>query len=510
MKRSAIAVLLFALVALPGIAQQEPDISVTLTLDHPNGVTGERASGTLTVRNDSNVPAGGITAEVQLQPSQQALTITGPAGWECAPVDEQNLVQCRPGVLPAGAQAAFRFTFLARNDLPSPPTVQVHGSAFMSDQDATPANNDATATLTLSPHGATTALSVQLAAQQNPVTPGTNAVVTVNVRNDGPAVANDLLLRLQSLGANISSINAPGWTCVDFLRTCRRPFLAAGESSPLTLTIPTFNDIVFTVSASVGAEHSFDPSGADNQAQVVIAVGDATDWKRILLPVVMSRLPGLNGSLWETEITAFLQNGAGIFPRNCSRNSCLIPIPRDRPFRPSLYGIAEPDSRPAQFIYAAAADIDRVSFNLRVRDLNRTAETWGTEVPAVREEEFRTAPILLMPLPVDPLFRTNVRIYDLDARANASVAIHVYADDEVSPRATFLRTFTTWPETVTTVSLPRYPGYVQFDLGEAGAQLAGAETAWIRIEPRTQGLRFWAFASVTNNPTGHVTTVTPQ
>jgi len=61
-----------------------------------------------------------------------------------------------------------------------------------------------------------------------------------------------------------------------------------------------------------------------------------------------------------------------------------------------------------------------------------------------------------------------------------------------------------------TLSLPAHPGYLQLDLGEAGAALEGAETAWVRIEPRTEGLRFWAFASVTNNPTGHVTTVTPQ
>jgi hypothetical protein len=187
-----------------------------------------------------------------------------------------------------------------------------------------------------------------------------------------------------------------------------------------------------------------------------------------------------------------------------------VQVPTHRPFRPSDYGIAGPSAKPTTFLYSTAEQSDRVKYNLRVRDLTRTSETWGTEVPAVREEEFHTTPILLMPLPVDPLFRTTIRVYDFDARAGAQVAIHVYADQEATPRATIVRTFTTWPEKVTTASLPVYPGYIQVDLGEAGAALAGAETAWMRIEPRTEGLKFWAFASVTNNPTGHVTTVTPQ
>lgn len=34
--------------------------------------------------------------------------------------------------------------------------------------------------------------------------------------------------------------------------------------------------------------------------------------------------------------------------------------------------------------------------------------------------------------------------------------------------------------------------------------------AWLEIEPVTPGLRYWAFVTVTNNATSHVTTITPQ
>lgn len=36
------------------------------------------------------------------------------------------------------------------------------------------------------------------------------------------------------------------------------------------------------------------------------------------------------------------------------------------------------------------------------------------------------------------------------------------------------------------------------------------DTVRAEIEPLTEGLRYWAFVSVTNNETQHVTTITPQ
>lgn len=361
------------------------------------------------------------------------------------------------------------------------------------------------------PDIATAALSVHGTAQQSPVPALSPVVIVFDVRNDGPAAASSVRVRFNGVGPHHTTVTAPGWTCTEFVTECSRPALGAGESAPITVGFVPVVETVLAVSAKAGAEHPYDPNPADNEAVVTVAVGDASKWERVLLPVVLHALPGLNGSLWETEVTAVLDSeAAGIFPRECARTSCLTPIPLRVPFQPSLYGILVPSSRPARFLYSAAGQMDRVTLNTRVRDLNRTSETWGTEIPAVRERDFRTTPITLVPLPVDPLFRTTVRVYDFDARAGAQVAIHVYADQEATPRTTLVRTFTTWPGAVTTVSLPEYPGYVQFDLGEAGAALAGAETAWLRIEPRTEGLRFWAFASVTNNPTGHVTTVTPR
>ena len=55
------------------------------------------------------------------------------------------------------------------------------------------------------------------------------------------------------------------------------------------------------------------------------------------------------------------------------------------------------------------------------------------------------------------------------------------------------------------------PGYAQFvDLVAVFPQLAASETIRVEITPISPGLRFWAFAAITNNETQHVTTITPQ
>lgn len=508
MIRFAYALLL--LLVVPLTAQELPDLSASIQGDSSDLITGTRTGGTLTVRNHSSIATPQpVTASVTLEPRQQEITISGPAGWSCGVASDGAIAQCWTESLAANAEATFRYDFLGRNDIPAP-SVSAYGHAYQSDQDPNPINNLSQTTLFPRPHSATAALSVHAATSQGPVPAGTPAAVTIDVRNTGPAAATRVRVDLGPIGVHVTSVAGAGWTCTSFTR-CTRASLGAGESAPITVTYVVPYDTVIVLRALAGAEDSFDPNGSDNETSANVVIGDAAQWKRVLLPVVMRNMPGLNGSIWETDITALIESDSfDLFPRACVRTQCFVQVPLRRPFRPSDYGVAGPSAKPATFLYSRAEQSDRVKYNLRVRDLTRTSETWGTEVPAVREEEFRTTPILLMPLPVDPLFRTTVRIYDFDAREGAQVTVHVYADQETEPRATLVRTFTTWPEKVTTASLPVYPGYIQLDLGEAGAALAGAETAWIRIEPRSEGLKFWAFASVTNNPTGHVTTVTPQ
>jgi hypothetical protein len=48
------------------------------------------------------------------------------------------------------------------------------------------------------------------------------------------------------------------------------------------------------------------------------------------------------------------------------------------------------------------------------------------------------------------------------------------------------------------------------DLTAAFPQLASAQLLRIVLDPVSADLRFWAFVSVTNNETQHVTVITPN
>ena len=61
--------------------------------------------------------------------------------------------------------------------------------------------------------------------------------------------------------------------------------------------------------------------------------------------------------------------------------------------------------RPAAIIEAEPSD--SLAFHLRVQDTSRQAETWGTEVPIVRERELRTGTFALTNVPLTDGFHAS-------------------------------------------------------------------------------------------------------
>lgn len=472
--------------------------------------SGEKLDVTITARNNGPADPGYTVVSLSVDQSQQLVTMTAPAGWVCEESTPDS-TSCSVATFPAGAQAVLQATVHVSNTTAGIP-IGLSAAISIGGPDDAQDDNSVTRAIHVVQPPSTTALAIHAEPQQSAVPPGQTATIAVNVYNGGPDAATNVIVRsLYHLDAT-AQLQGAGWTCSG--RTCTRPSLAAGQSAPLAFTFSSTVERALFFRFTVGAELSFDPSGTDNWTQITIGVGDAASWRRILLPLAFGETPGAFGSLWKTETTAVIDGDTEIEfqpKRFCSPRLPCFAIPLRRPFDfASAVGVLH-ERIPAQFVYVRAADEPKLALNLRVRDLSRTAETWGTEVPVVREQEWRTGSIVLAPLPVDPLFRLTLRVYDYDSIPGNRVAVRVYADDEAEPRATLLKTFQIEPGTLTTALLPRAPGYIQFDpLAEAGSAMADAETMWIRVEPVSPGLKFWAFASVTNNPTGHVTTVTPQ
>ncbi|HEX8154419.1 MAG TPA: hypothetical protein VF698_14895, partial [Thermoanaerobaculia bacterium] len=218
------------------------------------------------------------------------------------------------------------------------------------------------------------------------------------------------------------------------------------------------------------------------------------------LPITTSTTPGAYGSLWSTEIWYRAESAAAVFPLAIAdvmpqaKTTVPLPVFRVPPGRP-----------PGQFIYVTRAAADGIRINLRIQDLSRQSQTWGTEIPVVREQEFFDGPITLIHVPTDSRFRQALRIYDAGGEGSGRVMVRIFPSNGQE-----LLGEEELPLPVD--GLPIYsPGYAQIvSVADRFPAVVAASIVRIEITPLTASTRLWAFVSVTNNETQHVTTITAQ
>lgn len=230
---------------------------------------------------------------------------------------------------------------------------------------------------------------------------------------------------------------------------------------------------------------------------------DPSVWERILFPVLFDS-KGAHGSEWVSE--AAIHNPGRWFVENFNRIDTLPCID---------YGCTDLLSPNGFLAFGGAgyahgvallvprAEAEHVAFSLRVRDVARQAEGFGTEVPVVREEDMdRDAAVTLLDVPLDPRYRTKLRLYAFDGETFwGSVALH---DPAQGARVT---AFTVpMRRSCSGISCAWTPWYGEVDLP------AGAVNERVNVYafPGGYGALSWAFASVTNNDTQQVTIVTPD
>ena len=250
---------------------------------------------------------------------------------------------------------------------------------------------------------------------------------------------------------------------------------------------------------------------------------DAQTVERILVPL-WSRTPtaGAFGALWTTEIT-ILNASSGPVQINGIETDCVIalcpptpPTPAGVTFSPNL--LIFTSEVQGFFLDVPREQSDNVHFSLRVRDLSRQAESWGTEVPVVRERDFFTAGLQLLDVPVRSTFRQMIRIYDVDPRSGpAQARVRIYGTLSSrklpfnAPTDPLLSDETiTFQYAVRGGGVASHPGYVEIGNLATRPEISGLDTIRIQIDMLTPNHRYWAFVSVTNNATQQVTTISPQ
>jgi hypothetical protein len=141
--------------------------------------------------------------------------------------------------------------------------------------------------------------------------------------------------------------------------------------------------------------------------------------------------------------------------------------------------------------------------SLRVWEVSRQSENHGVEIPVVRREDFDEESIALVGVPTDPKFRLTLRIYGLNQGAQVVnvffggrlVQVPMYWSNSV-----FVPSYAIFTDFTPEPGQPPFPEklnvLVEAPRGPGGAVIPGTP--------------LWAFISVTNNETQHITTITPQ
>jgi hypothetical protein len=225
-------------------------------------------------------------------------------------------------------------------------------------------------------------------------------------------------------------------------------------------------------------------------------------FERVLLPLYTRDAAGAFGSVFRTSLTLGSMTGMSeLFGLeiSCPHPPCVptsdqrrIALGPGSTIRPHQF---IPNGTPGRFIYVTRAS-DHLAGHVRVRDITRETHNIGTEVPLVRESEFRSDHITLMNDPETRFtqYRSTLRIYShVPAVVEVTIDFNRPIDVELRGGANIFD--------------PYYGVFAAFPFGPWTSITLRVATPPIGTPSPTP---IWAFASITNNETQMITTVTPQ
>ena len=198
------------------------------------------------------------------------------------------------------------------------------------------------------------------------------------------------------------------------------------------------------------------------------------DQVRFLVPVAIGA-SGALGTSWQTEIVVHNENTEAL-------SIAGVTI---APFASGVVTLQPPAGSAGTFISVPRPLADNVSANVRVHDTTRDGDSWGAEVPVVPETQFRRS-VILLAVPADARYRSLLRVYGYGAN-DSSVTV-AFRDDATG-------------EFLGSRTLLLQSGYAQLPMEGTRPRL--------RVHVTAETSVIWAFASVTNNGTQQVTTITP-
>ncbi len=158
---------------------------------------------------------------------------------------------------------------------------------------------------------------------------------------------------------------------------------------------------------------------------------------------------------------------------------------------------------PGVLFYVPRGRSGDVTFNLRIRDLNRGADAIGTEIPVIREDDLKTGTATLINVPLSQTGRVNLRLYVPDPAGGFTVRLYGEPGDRLLGQRSYVLGLPTDPP---------YPLFIPITI-DASDIFRGwiADRVRVTVE-RTIGADrpFWPLLTITNQRNNQITVVSPQ
>ena len=244
-------------------------------------------------------------------------------------------------------------------------------------------------------------------------------------------------------------------------------------------------------------------------------------YERFLLPVYLPTTPGPFGAEFHSLLTLRNRSTTDSYrvygiEAWCGANIvCPEPDPNE-PVEIVPYGqgslhddgpVLIPNGRPSRFAYVPMAEADRVAMNLRAFDSSRSNTNYGTQIPTPRRRDFTRGRVVLPDVPMGTPFRKTLRIY-----SDRETAVMIsFEGPEIIGSPTIL------PPPAAFVTLragenvfdPAYAEFADFPLHGTNVSVV-VEALECICSPPIPTPPIWAFITVTNNETQHITTIAPN
>ena len=239
------------------------------------------------------------------------------------------------------------------------------------------------------------------------------------------------------------------------------------------------------------------------------------DFVKVMVPVGKTRQTGAFDTIWRLDSWVFnsseqritISHGRPVCPIMCAGGRPSVPPRRLDPLEliPNV-GSITPNGF---FVYFPRAHEKDLTFHVRMVLETQDGDVPSVEVPIVHERDFRTAPIVLIEVPNSAERRVMLRVYESTGGPRTVARIRVFASSGIeilSERVVSLSRGTVGGD-----EFPMYSGVAQMPLSDLIDLSTAPEQLRIEVTGESpEDLPIWAFASITENDTQHVTLITPQ